>query len=582
MGTPEIGALLSLETVAVDRAMLEILDHGIGRVESGRIGFKNELHRAYVYYAMGEERRNYFHARVAEWLSQGAVSGDFQRTLEASHHYICAQMPTEACEAALRGAEVALRRGAPGEAERALVSLLRAYPQGPESRVHLVLASALVAEGQFRDAIDALKGWCPKSPAPSDSALAAQLRAEALHRGRLVDDQEILKATTLALSAANMAKADLILIGALQVRAEAASEAGELKDAGEAGEEAQRVAELSGNQEARALAGITAGFCQLISGKFEAAAATFLVAVPPLREMGLQVELRRAVNGLGMSYTGLGRLRDAVASFAQALAVARELGDTVAILSTWNNLGVAYHEGGHFDRAATCYHLAVAQSALPLSSRYAALLYANASRLAMEFGNHTESHRCSTLSLAAARDTQSWRLIAAALLTKADLHLAKSEPEEAWPLVQEALSLVGDRWRLLADAGQFARLRAHVYWATNGHEPPETAAEGGLLCRVELGVRERLELRAFDEWVTSLRNGATPSDVAAHELVKRGLFGSLARLLAIGVRFRDVPAPGIGESSAQLVARVFEPEQRVALPPVDDLLQQGAVPSNSA
>src|SRR2546430_13326014 len=35
------------------------LFRSVGRVEEGQLSFKNELHRAYVYYTMGDDRRKY-------------------------------------------------------------------------------------------------------------------------------------------------------------------------------------------------------------------------------------------------------------------------------------------------------------------------------------------------------------------------------------------------------------------------------------------------------------------------------------------------------------------------------------------
>ncbi len=573
LATPEIASLLTLDAGAAERLVLEMLDRGIGRVEGGRVAFKNELQRAYVYYAMGEERRSYFHTRVAAWLAEGAERDDFQRKLEASHHYICARMPIEASRTALAGAELAVRRGAPGEAERALGTLLRSCPQGPESRVHLVMANALVTQEKFREAMDALGRWVPQAPAPSDNALAAQLEAEALHRGRLADDQAILSAAALAVSAAEAAKADLILIRALQVRAEVGAESGNLDDTEAAGARAEQVADRSASPEAKALAGLTRGYCLLVTAKLDAAAEAFAGAVPSLRTLGLFVELWRGFNGLGMSYTGLGRHRDAVQAFTEALRVARKLGDQVGICNVWNNIGVVYHNAGCFDAAAQCYALATRLLSSPGTTgtvRVPVHLYANLARLAMERGDFPESERCAALSLSAARRSQSWVLIVSGLLDLADLHLATSEHEWAWPYVREAIDLTGDKRGVLVDTGQFLRLREYLEWQTAPapERPPLRSVRRA--SDHPLSLSEELELRAFEEWLDS---ETTPSQPAASELVERGLFGVLARLVAIGVRLQGIPGPREGESSAQLIARVFRPEQRADLPPFDELLQ---------
>jgi DNA-binding SARP family transcriptional activator/tetratricopeptide (TPR) repeat protein len=585
LATPEIATLLALEVGAGERLVLEMLDQGIGRVEAGRVAFKNELQRAYVYYAMGEERRSYFHTRVATWLAEGADGDDFQRKLEASHHYISARMPVEASRAALLGAELAVRRGAPGEAERALGTLLRSCPQGPESRVHLVLANALVTLEKFREALDALARWVPSAPAPSDNALAAQLEAEALHRGRLADDQAILSAAALAVSAAEVAKADLILIRALQVRAEVGAEAGHLDDTEAAGAQAERVAEKSVSPESKALAALTRGYCLLVNARLEAAVEAFEGAVPALRGLDLLVELWRALNGLGMANTSLGRLREAVYSFAQALSIARKLGDKVGICNVWNNAGVVYHNAGCFDSASRCYDLATELLSSLGTTRTVRLpvhLHANRTRLAMETGDYIESERWAAYSIAAARESQSWVLVVAGLLDRADLHLARAEHEWAWPLVKEAADLTGDRWPALVNAGQFLRLRKHMVWQTVPQAGQQRAPtiEGPL--RTILDLSEQLELRAFEEWMHRERKTAQVQETAAAELVARGLFGVLARLLAIGVQFQGIPEPESGEASAQLVARVFQPQEKWRLPQVDELLQSDAALQRSA
>ena len=580
MATREIAPLLGLELVAAERAVLEILDRGIGRVESGRVTFKNELHRAYVYYAMGEERRNYFHTRVADWLSRGADDEDFQRKLEASHHYISGRMPEEARETAIAGAELAVRRGAPGEAERALGALLRSYPQYAESRVHLVLASALVAEGKYRDAIDALGRWRPRDRASIDSALAAQLRAEALHRGRLADDQTILDSALFAVAAAEAARADLVLIRALQVRAEVAAELGKLDDAEEAGAQAETVAEQSSNHECKLLATVTRGYCLLATAHYESAAAAFAQAAPGLSQAGLLVDLHRVLNGAGMCHTALAHLTEAVQSFGQAILVARKLGDRVISCNLWSNLGAAYQDGGHFESARQSYQRAI--DLLPVTSRVAAPLYANASGLEMQLGNFAESERYSTLALVAGKETRSFRFVVAALAAQADLHLAKCEPERAWPLVEEGIALAAGRWRLLSDVGQFARLQKHFVWMTRGYDAVRAADADQRTEHDWMKVSDRLEVLALRQWIARVENDAQVGGDAVPELVRVGALGVIARIVAVGVRLPTIPVQETAEPSARLVARAFRPEQKLPLPGPDDLLQPSDAPLHSA
>jgi DNA-binding SARP family transcriptional activator/tetratricopeptide (TPR) repeat protein len=570
---------LGLDAHGVDRASLELLDRGLVRVERGGLAFKNELHRAYVYYAMGGERRGYFHARVANSLSAATDTTDFQRILEASHHYISARMPAEACETAVRGAELALRRGAPGEAERALGALLRSYPQGPESRAHPLFGCALAARSKYREAIDALDRWDSPNAAASDKALAAQQRAEALQWGRLADDRAILESADAAVTLAAEAGVELVLIKALQVRAEVASESGDLGSAMQAAARAQVVADGSPLPEARALAGLTQGYSLLIAGQLENARAAFSSAVPRLRGLSLMRELRRALNGLGICYTRLCQLGDAARSFIDALAVARGLGDPVAERTILANLSTTYHDAGWLETArAMCEQASHAPAPTP---RYASNLYANAAMLAMEWGDLAACERYSTLATASGRESGIWSFTVTGLNALADCYIARGEPERAWPLVEEAIALARGRHPSLADVAQLARLAVHYLWVKEGYERAVHSDYAHGLVPHE-NINQGLELQVFIEWMASAEGERNSLRDVEQEMIERGLFGPVARLLSVGVKLATVPAPRPGESSAQLVARVFQPERRLALPPIEELLQQVDGPPRSA
>src|SRR5216117_196638 len=111
MSPQDVSSLLGLTEGASERVVLEMLDRGVGRVEEGRLSFKNELYRAYVYHAMGTDRRMYHHAQFAQRLREG-------NPLELVHHYIGAGLEQQAMKTGLVAAEIAIAHGAPREAER--------------------------------------------------------------------------------------------------------------------------------------------------------------------------------------------------------------------------------------------------------------------------------------------------------------------------------------------------------------------------------------------------------------------------------------------------------------------------------
>jgi tetratricopeptide (TPR) repeat protein len=318
----------------------------------------------------------------------------------------------------------------------------------------------------------------------------------------------------------------------------------------------------------------------MVEGQLEAAAEVFAEVAPTMRELTLQVELRRTLNGLGMCYTGLLRLPEAIERFAQALVIAQKIGDRVATCVLWNNVGVVYHEAGLYEAAWKSYKAAL--RLLPLTSRAAAPLYCNAARIAMECGEFEEAIDYATLGLAAARESQAWRLIVAALAARADIHIAKAELERAWPLVDEAITLTKDRFHLLADAGQLARLRTHFLWVTRGYELIRGRFTERASKLAVLRLSEWLEARAFEQWVASCEGDTADGQDAAEQLFQLRLYGVIARLLAVGVRFPQIPETHPEEPSALAVQRAFPPSQRLPVPEIERFLPTASESTGSA
>ena len=222
MSPDDVSTLLGLSEGAGERVVLEMLDRGVGRVEEGKLSFKNELHRAFVYHAMGTDRRTYHHAQFARRLSDG-------NPLELVHHYIGAGLEQQAMTAGLHAAEIAIAQGAPREAERLLTWLLRAYHVARGSRLRLLLAHALAAAAQYQRALEVLADWRDEIASPTDRALAALIRADALQRARLGGDDAIMSAAQDAIALAEQADATPFLLRANYTRLEVALDAGDVE-----------------------------------------------------------------------------------------------------------------------------------------------------------------------------------------------------------------------------------------------------------------------------------------------------------------------------------------------------------------
>lgn len=564
--TSEIAELLQLDSALVERLVLELIDRGFVRMDGGRFYFKNELHRAFVYYAMAVDARHYFHTRLGQtsWARRDATQ--FQWALEASHHFVRAGMFPDALQAASLGAELALARGAPHEASRALATLQQAHPQDSRSGVHLLMARAQLSGGDYEATLEALGRWQPSGGSPADVALAAGLRAEALHRGRLADDRAIMEAARLAAELAEEANAEETLVRALQVRAEAAVDVGDLATLGQVREAASDLAARTDSIECRALAGTTRGYAAWVMGELHTAVKILSETAKLFERLSLHDDHRRVLNGLGICWTGLGSFDEAASSFRRAITVAERLGNPVASSNAWANLASLYHDFGMFQPAVEASRAAL-RSQAPSSVRIAAELFADVARLAMELGDPSEAdHFCRACEAAALR-SRLWRHAVLSLLTRADLCLASCTPELAWPLVERAIAITGDRDRTLSDCGQYERLRSHFLWVSQGYDAVRA------LGRPESGKHywrmiDRLEVQAFEEWVCLLEGVDAPSASTStlSRIESSGMFGVLARLVSVGVRLPGVPEPMPGESSAQLVARLFPAPERVVVP----------------
>src|SRR6266550_3904757 len=566
MAPIELANLLGLHSGVVTQASLGMLDRGVGRVEEGRLSFKNELHRAYVYYAMGEDRRRYHHAQLAQRLASSEERNDLQPLLELVHHFISAGMHQPALETGLQAAEVAIARGAPREAERVLTRLLRAYSVAPGSRLRLLLAHSLVAAGQYQQGLDALADWQPDAASSTDLALAALLRAEALQRARLGGDEAIIAAAQQAIALAERANAATFLVRANYIRLEVSLDAGDLAARAEAESLAARIVASGATPESVALANLTLAYGALSRGKLAQSVELLTEAAPVLESLALLVELRRVLNTLGICYKALGRFADATRTLSEAVAVAERCGHPAAIAHSRMCLANQYHDLAFFDASVRCFRALLAPLAALASPRASVEAYSSIARFALVLASVPEAEKAVELCEAAAQRSGLWRHGVTALMTRAELYLCKGERESAWPLVEEAAVTTGDRSHLLPEAGLYERLQRQFYWATRGYEAMKSLARPVPTALYD-SLGEAIEVRLFDEAAAHIAGdqmeGRAP---ALEDAVTTGLLGPLARLLAVGVHHPAVPKRLDGESAAQVIARVFPHAERAVVP----------------
>jgi tetratricopeptide (TPR) repeat protein len=564
----EVSSLLGLAGAAMERVVLEMLDLGVGRVEEGRLSFKNELHRVYVYHAMGIDRRTYHHAQLAQRLAASDDRHDLQTMLELVHHSIGAGFEQQAIETGLEAAEVAVVHGAPREAERLLTSLLRAYDVAPGSRLRLLLAHALVAAGEYQRGLDALEEWRGPIDAASatDRALAALIRADALQRARLGGDEAILRAADEAVALAERAGAAAFLVRANYIRLEVGLDSGNDAARADADAVAARIASSDATPECVALANLALGLGALSRAEYVQSVERCTAAAPVLRSLTLPLELRRALTTLGAAYHGLGRFGDATRAFQEAVAVADRCGSLAAIAHSHMLLGQVFQDLAFFESVAQCYSVLWAALETLSTARAWAEGYSNIVKVALVLGSRSEAEMGAERCEEGARRSGLWSHRVVALVARAQVYIGTGRPELAWPLVEEAAWVAGDRFHLLPDAAPYLTLQRQFTWATRGYEAMKSLA---LPARVSLfdSMVEALELRLLDEAVAFIAGDhAEPGAPVLEEAVATGLLGPLARLMACGVHHPAVPARLEGESAAQVIARVFPHAQRTKIP----------------
>ncbi len=566
MAPHDVASLVGLNEATSEGVVLELLDRGIARVEAWRLSFKNELHRAFVYHAMGTDRRTYHHAQFAKRLAGARDAQQLQTMLELVHHSIGAGLESQAMELGALAAENAIAQGAPREAERMLNWLLRAYEVPAGSRLRLLLAHALDAAGQYQRALDALAAWRDETAPLADRALAALIRVDAMHRARLGGDDAILHAAQQAIALAEQANATPFLVRANSLRLEVALDGCDLTTTADALALAARIAASPASPECIAMAQFALGQGELAKGEFGAAVGQLTAAVPVLRSLGLWLEVRRCLNTLGVSYRGLGQISDAIRVFQDNVAVAERSGHLGAVLQSQLLLGNIYHDVAWFAAAAECMRAVIGMVETIRTPRAWAEAYSNIVRLALVLGNQAEAELAVERCEDGARRSALWRHRVTALMARADLHLAAGQTALAWLAVEEAMHIAGDRSQLLPDGGPYTRLQHQYVFATRGYDALKTLGGGGRLAMYDSWI-DAFEVRLFDEAVAlASGDGASVGTPVLDEAMSYGLLGPLARLIAYGVQHPGVPARRNGESAAQLIARAYPDPQHSTIP----------------
>ncbi|MHC4709712.1 MAG: tetratricopeptide repeat protein, partial [Planctomycetota bacterium] len=567
MPVAEIASLTGASMHHTDRAALELIGRGIIRAEGNNLGFKNELHRAFVYYAMSDESRTYHHASLARTLCESQGDPDFQRGVEASHHFLNAGMIVEAADAIGRAAEVAIAQGAANEVERALTAVLGIDTAPQRDRLNLLLAQSLVVQGKYRVASDTLlRINAANLTATRDRVVVLALHAEALQRGGLTDASSVLAAASTAGTQASAHGTEADRMGVYQITAEAAYESGDLDLLAYVKAEVTRLGAASTNTRVKTLAWLTAGYCMLVSGEWRDAVHSFTNFLRSAEANLSDPEYVRALNGLGMALSAVGSYRAAETAYKRAAHLSNRAGNTQGALSALSNLGVLYDDLAMFPAAVVTYQRTLELADASAAPRRLVDLYTNMAGLAISLGNLTEADEFIQQATKHAHGSGHLRLGALVNLMEANYHLARSDLEAAWSSLGEAERLTRRRFGVLDNPGLYWLVKSYQLWTRYGHERMHHALAEHAHTLHRSSLAHRLPVQLLAEWIDSKERDLT-SQRAMDVVVRRSLYGPVAAVVAIGAVPDGLPDPHPGESPARFVCRVFLDGNEDCVPP---------------
>ncbi len=532
--TDEVARLLAISTARAHHASVELLDGGLVRLIQGGLNFTSRLHRTLVYHSMSVETRRYHHQRFAECLIQSAEGADHLAPLTASQHFYQAGLSSEAKNAAYRGAEIAIARGAPQAALAGLESVIT--HQQTDARLSILQACALNAQGRYREGYTLLANRSLQAQSSTEEAMAALARAEALHRGRLADDGSISAAARDALRCAEASGDESTLIQAMQTCAEVEAELGSSETLGGLGRRAAAIAATTKSTQTRALAQLSQGYCYLMLGDPGSGTALFESSIRLLESLALEPGLERAVNGLGLAYASLGDLKAGVGAFHRATNISNRIGNTSAAANSCSNLGNTHADLGEFKAASRWLQHALNLEAVATNPRRGAQIHLNMANVRMCTGHvGAAAHHIQQ----AARDacaSQLGKLEADVLLFEADLHIMRGHTDEAWELLDKVHELLGGKTDEVLSIEKYERLTLHRAWTENGYSALERQIDKSNGDYTGLPVVKQLELKAFASWLVRQEGGDERIFAGALADVRaRGLYGLIAYLKRLGV-----------------------------------------------
>jgi DNA-binding SARP family transcriptional activator/tetratricopeptide (TPR) repeat protein len=555
--TPEeVGEALVRGPGVLDHAALELLTLGILRLDQGALSFKNEIHRAFAYFAMNTETQKYYHRMLARAISTVAANKEsFRIGLEVGRHCIRSGDLLVGGKQTREAARLAINAGAFREAEKGLLELLRLESTDSSSATKLLLAAAQLGSNRPRECLATLASFPPPLRTSHEGMEFEflSLKASSTLRGIPADilAEQLQGVLTRAMTFGFLE----VAIPTLQLCAELAAECGQ-------GDQLQSLRQIcestltpQASPEQMAGAKLTLGYTNLVLGQFDNAREQFCEGTCDLSAEAKSGPLYwRLLNGIGLSEMALGKYNEAQEAFTK-LEDSVTSGSVLPSPLLWSNIAVFWQERGRFARAVEYFRRAFRALPEHPDPKACATVLSTAASLALDLGDFALAEAC----LALARSTVSRSLIATdqvdTWLVRADLHLATREDELAWKVLRERIIPLATTRTAIGEAARYERLLRHHAWVTGGlaeYRRFRTARSKNL---DRLTFHGKAEIACFHEWVVP--SDRTTGPTAVETAVAGNLAGVILHLAAIGA-LRLSPAANVDRPiSAQRILLAF-------------------------
>src|SRR5947207_7710254 len=321
--------VVGLSPAAAGEALTRLLEEGFLREVHGGLEFRNELIRAQAYYAVAGPARQHLHREVAGVLARRPPEKAQSLNLEISWHFLRGENAPAALPSALRGAEQAVRLGAPREAENILRALLREPTLGTAVQsIRLQLANALLDQSKADAAMPVLDTLLEDPTlSPRDYAEVARLRAAAEYLHTAGTGPGYGAAAIRAVEASKQV-GDLEILGkALFEYARSGVVAGDQVRLSSAQNETESLLQHPGAQDIPILH-YTSAYCHYVAHELRRSANSLERAIDLLHASSARVaELSFAYTGYGSCMQGLCEFDVSNRAFRTALELAKKTGD---------------------------------------------------------------------------------------------------------------------------------------------------------------------------------------------------------------------------------------------------------------